>query len=195
MTRAALAVADHAELRGAEGRAGNPEVRVIEGVEHLGTELDAEALPEHEVLHDSGVEVRRSRSASDRTGGIAEEETRGLLEGCRVEPALRGTLAGGESGARRMLARCGPAEEASVVFCWVVTPYTGPEIRDPRQESCQPPKMWLAGTSPATGVRLEGQIVDHIKGGVVGDIERTDGLVETPVVVAGSRLRACRQSR
>ena len=61
---------DVAEVRGAHDKsaAGVAEVRVVEGVEGLPTELDLQAFGDGEVLEEAPVEVDEAGSAEEVTG-------------------------------------------------------------------------------------------------------------------------------
>src|SRR5262245_37510013 len=77
----------HAEARSAECRARQAEVWVVEGVEHLQSELETFLFGKEEILEQREVEVDHTVAAHRPAPARAERERGRLREGRRVEPA------------------------------------------------------------------------------------------------------------
>src|SRR4051812_42047510 len=85
--------ADHARLRCSNRGIRGGEIDVVEGVEKLATNIEAEPLPNGEVAYKPKIHIEVGGSREDAGSRVAEGELRGRGESRGVEPVIDRLLA------------------------------------------------------------------------------------------------------
>src|ERR1043165_6066147 len=102
---------DGAELRRVDEAVRRAEVRVVQGVEELGAELEAHLLGDGELALQREVERLEAGAVDGVAAHVAEGEGGGRGEGRGVEPLRGGVRAGAEDGLARVVGADGVLAE------------------------------------------------------------------------------------